>query len=77
MRSVSASFPCNSCDDFTPWFAYQTSYSLSLAQTDINGNITIPAGRFNSVSPVLGIDLRFTILQGRDAATRQQLPTQH
>ena len=63
--------------DFTPWFAYQTSYSLSLAQTDVNGNITIPAGRFNAVSPVVGLDLRFTILQDRDASTRQQLPTQH
>ncbi|GAA3974995.1 hypothetical protein [Hymenobacter antarcticus] len=63
--------------DFTPWFAYQTTYSLGLAQTDAMGNITIPAGRVNSVSPVLGVDLRFTILQGRDAATRQQLPTQH
>ena len=63
--------------DFTPWVAYQTSYSLSLAQLDAMGNITIPAGRFNAVSPVLGLDLRFTILQGRDAATRQQLPTQH
>ena len=63
--------------DFTPWFAYQTSYSLSLAQTDVNGNITIPAGRFNAVSPVVGLDLRFTLMRGRDAATRQQLPTQH
>ena len=66
-----------SCFDFTPWFAYQTSYSLGLAQTDINGNIVIPAGRINSVSPVLGIDLRFTFLQGQDGTTRQQLPTQH
>ena len=63
--------------DFTLWFAYQTTYSLGLAQTDAMGNITIPAGRVNSVSPVLGVDLRFTFLQGRDAATRQQLPTQH
>ena len=63
--------------DFTPWVAYQTGYSFGLAQTDANGNVTIPAGRVNSVSPVLGLDLRFTILQGRDAATRQSLPTQH
>ena len=66
-----------SCFDFTPWLAYQTSYSLGLAQTDSNGNIVIPAGRINSVSPVLGIDLRFTFLQGQNGATRQQLPTQH
>ena len=63
--------------DFTPWFAYQTQYSFGLAQTDINGNVTIPAGRVNSVSPVLGLDLRYTFLNGKDAATRQQLPTQH
>ena len=63
--------------DFTPWVAYQTTYSLGLAQTDSNGTIIIPAGRVNSVSPVLGVDLRFTILQGADAAARQPLPTQH
>ena len=63
--------------DFTPWVAYQTTYSLGLAQTDSKGTIIIPAGRVNSVSPVLGVDLRFTILQGADAAARQPLPTQH
>ena len=63
--------------NFTPWVAYQTQYSFGLAQTDINGNVTIPAGRVNSVSPVVGLDVRFTFLQGHDAATRQQLPTQH
>ena len=63
--------------DLTPWVAYQTGYSFGLAQTDANGNITIPAGRANAVSPVLGLDVRFTFLQGRDAATRQTLPTQH
>ncbi|MDQ2771564.1 MAG: hypothetical protein M3Y54_13825 [Bacteroidota bacterium] len=63
--------------DFTPWFAYQTQYSFGLAQTDVNGNITIPAGRVNSVAPVLGFDLRYTLLNGQDAATRRQLPTQH
>jgi hypothetical protein len=63
--------------DFTPWFAYQTRYSFGLAQTDINGNIIIPAGRVNAASPVLGIDLRYTFLRGQNAATRKQLPTQH
>ena len=63
--------------DVTPWFAYQTQYSFGLAQTDALGNITIPAGRVNSAAPVLGLDLRFTFLNGQDAATRQQLPTQH
>ena len=63
--------------DFTPWFAYQSQYSFGLAQTDALGNVTIPAGRVNSVAPVLGLDLRYTFLNGQDAATRQQLPTQH
>ena len=63
--------------DLTPWVAYQTGYSFGLAQTDANGNITIPAGRANAVSPVLGLDLRFTFLQGQAAATRLTLPTQH
>ena len=63
--------------DFTPWFAYQTQYNFDLAQTDAFGNVTIPAGRVNSGAPVLGLDLRFTFLNGRDAAARQQLPTQH
>ena len=63
--------------DFTPWFAYQTQYSFGLAQTDALGNITVPAGRVNSVVPALGLDLRFTFLNGQDAAQRQQLPTQH
>ena len=63
--------------DLTPWFAYQTQYSFGLAQTDVNGNITIPAGRVNSVAPVLGLDLRYTFLNGQAAEKRQQLPTQH
>ncbi|GAA4048766.1 hypothetical protein GCM10022409_39130 [Hymenobacter glaciei] len=63
--------------DFTLWVAYQTQYSFGLAQTDALGNVTIPAGRVNSVAPVVGLDLRFTFLNGQDATTRQQLPTQH
>ncbi|MBH8559507.1 hypothetical protein [Hymenobacter negativus] len=63
--------------DFTPWFAYQTNYSFSLASYDRFNNIIIPAGRLNAVTPVLGLDLRFTILQGQGAEGRQQLPTQH
>ena len=63
--------------DFTPWFAYQTQYNFSLASYDKNNQIIIPAGRLNAVTPVLGLDLRFTIIQGQSAETRQQLPTQH
>lgn len=63
--------------DFTPWVAYQSRYSFSLAQTDVNGKVIIPAGRVNALSPILGLDMRFTFLQGQDVATRRQLPTQH
>jgi hypothetical protein len=63
--------------DVTPWVAYQTQYSFGLARYDKDGNITEPAGRANAVSPVVGLDVRFTFLNGQDAATRQQLPTQH
>lgn len=63
--------------DLTPWVAYQTAYGLSLAQFDGSGKVVVPAGRFNSVSPVLGLEVRYTVLQGRDAASRQPLPTQH
>lgn len=63
--------------DLTPWFAYQTNYSFTIDQFDSTGKLTTPAGRFNGVSPVLGVDLRFTFLQGQDATNRQQLPTQH
>ena len=62
--------------DFTPWFAYQTNYLVTLPQFDAMGNQT-SGGKLNAVVPVLGIDLRYTILQGRDAAKRKQLPTQH
>lgn len=62
--------------DFTPWFAYQTNYLITLPQYDSQGNQT-SGGKLNAVLPVLGLDLRYTILQGVDAATRQQLPTQH
>ena len=63
--------------DFTPWFAYQTQYSFGLAQTDAFGKVVVPAGRANAIAPVLGLDLRYTFLNGKDAASRQQLPTQH
>ena len=63
--------------DLTPWFAYQTGYSFTIDQFDSNNKVTVPGGRFNAVSPVLGIDLRFTFLNGQAVASRQQLPTQH
>ncbi|MBD2723304.1 hypothetical protein [Hymenobacter armeniacus] len=63
--------------DVTPWVAYQTQYSFGLARYDKDGNEIEPAGRANAVSPVVGIDVRFTFLNGQDAAARKQLPTQH
>ena len=63
--------------DFTPWFAHQTQYSFALARTDALGNITTPAGPANTITPTVGLDLRYTFLNGQDAAIRQQLPTQH
>lgn len=62
--------------DFTPWFAYQTSYLVTLPQYDAMGNQT-SGGKLNAVTPVLGLDLRYTILQAHTAADRKQLPTQH
>ncbi len=62
--------------DFTPWFAYQTSYKKSLVFTDANGN-PVSGGKANYVYPTLGLDLRFTLLPAGAKADRQQLPTQH
>ncbi|GGE97274.1 hypothetical protein [Hymenobacter cavernae] len=63
--------------DFTPWFAHQTSYAFTLPQTDAKGNVTIPGGRRNFVTPVLGLDVRYTLFRGKQVFERRQLPTQH
>ncbi|MBC6606355.1 hypothetical protein H8B13_05970 [Hymenobacter sp. BT188] len=63
--------------DFTPWFAYQSAYNNVLQQTDIDGKVVIPGGRRNFVTPVLGLDLRYTIFKGKQVFERRQLPTQH
>ena len=62
--------------DFTPWFAYQTNYLVTLPQYNSMG-VQTSGGKLNAVTPVLGLDLRFTIIQGQNSETRQQLPTQH
>ncbi|MDO7885633.1 hypothetical protein [Hymenobacter cheonanensis] len=62
--------------DFTPWFAYQTSYGTSLPQYDNNGN-QVRGGKYNDVYPTVGLDLRYTLLPAGGKAARQQLPTQH
>lgn len=62
--------------DFTPWFAYQTQYRQDLVFTDITGK-PVSGGKANNVYPTLGLDLRFTILNGSNNTERVQLPTQH
>ena len=62
--------------DFTPWFAYATSYYFTIPQYDSMGNPT-GGGRYNQVTPVIGLDVRFTLFQGKTAFERRQLPTQH
>ena len=63
--------------DITPWFGYQTIYYFVLPDLDAGGNITKPGGRFNSITPVLGLDARFTLFRGGNVFERRQLPTQH
>ncbi|WBO83460.1 hypothetical protein [Hymenobacter yonginensis] len=62
--------------DFTPWVASQTTYINALVQTDANGNVT-GGGRTNLITPVVGLDLRFTLFKGGSVFERRQLPTQH
>lgn len=62
--------------DFTPWFAYTTAYYFVLDQYSPTGN-PISGGRFNSVTPVAGLDARFTLFAGKEVFERRQLPTQH
>ena len=62
--------------DFTPWFAYQTGYSVSLPQYDKSG-VQVAGGKGNQVLPTLGVDLRFMLLPAGTKLGRQQLPTQH
>jgi hypothetical protein len=62
--------------DLTPWFAYQTSYLITLPQFNGSGQ-QVSGGKLNQITPVLGLDLRLTLYQGKAAFERQQLPTQH
>ncbi len=62
--------------DLTPWFAYGADYLVTLPQYNSTGKQTA-GGNLNVCTPLLGLDLRYTFGAGRDAAGRQQLPTQH
>ncbi|TGE21962.1 hypothetical protein E5K00_17035 [Hymenobacter aquaticus] len=63
--------------DVTPWVASNASYLFVLEQTDLNGNVTVPGGKANTVVPVVGLDLRYTLFRGGATFERRQLPTQH
>lgn len=63
--------------DITPWFAYQTSYGITLPQYDVKGTLVRGGNNYNDVYPTIGLDLRFTLLPMGMKADRQQLPTQH
>ena len=67
----------NASFDFTPWFAYTTAYYFSLPQYNPVTGATVGGGRLNLVTPVIGLDARFTFGAGPAPAERQQLPTQH
>jgi hypothetical protein len=62
--------------DLTPYVARQTDYRIFLFQYDADGNIT-SGGRTNVRLPVVGLDLRYTLFQGKTPFERVQLPTQH
>lgn len=76
--SLRAELGCRVNDyvDFTPWFAYTTTYFFTIGQYNPIGQPT-GGGRLNLVTPVLGLDARFTLFQGKAAFERRQLPTQH
>lgn len=62
--------------DFTPWVAYNTAYYITIGQYNPNGTPT-GGGRLNLVTPVVGLDARFTLFSGKTVFERKQLPTQH
>lgn len=62
--------------DFTPWFAYTTAYYVVLEQYSPTGS-PVSGGRLNLVTPVVGLDARFTLFAGKTTFERRQLPTQH
>ncbi|GAB3836624.1 hypothetical protein GCM10028821_35410 [Hymenobacter jeollabukensis] len=62
--------------DLTPYVARQTDFAIYLPQFDADGNL-VSGGRTNVRTPVVGIDLRYTLFQGKSTFNRVQLPTQH
>ena len=63
--------------DLTPYVARQSDFAVYLMQYDAEGN-PVAGGRTNVRTPVVGLDLRYTLFQGRTPFERKtQLPTQH
>lgn len=63
--------------DLTPYVARQADFAVFLPQYDADGN-QVSGGRTNVRTPVVGIDLRYTLFQGKTPFERKnQLPTQH
>jgi len=63
--------------DFTPWFAYATAYYFALGSYSPLSGAPADGGRLNLVTPVVGLDARFTLFAGKTVFERRQLPTQH
>ncbi|RTQ49322.1 hypothetical protein EJV47_14380 [Hymenobacter gummosus] len=62
--------------DLTPYVARQSTFAVYLPQYDPAGNL-ISGGRTNVRTPVVGLDLRYTLFPGGSPFERVQLPTQH
>lgn len=62
--------------DVTPWVASQTHYINSLPQFNSGGG-QVGGGRTNLVAPLIGLDVRLTVVRSEATTERRQLPTQH
>lgn len=63
--------------DLTPYVARRADFAVYLPQFDSDGN-QVAGGRTNVRTPVVGLDLRYTLFQGGSPYERKtQLPTQH
>lgn len=62
--------------DVTPWFAYRTDYIAALPQYNSMGQ-QVRGGDLNLITPIVGLDVRFTLVPESANAERIQLPTQH
>lgn len=63
--------------DLTPYVARQADFAIYLPQFDSDGK-QVGGGRTNVRTPVVGLDLRYTLFQDKTPFERKtQLPTQH